>query len=101
MSDYPSCTEDDEDDDYGDPLPKVFIQQANSAFRHLQAFLLQHTTNTSNTYRLLTELKRDLLQSSNNAITQTHIVRLFSENYMMFFLFYICMINILLLFRVF
>ena len=79
MSVEPSCTGDDEDDDYGDPLLKVSIQQASSAFRHLQAFLLQHTTNASNTYRLLTELERDLLQSSNNASTQTRITDFFQK----------------------
>ena len=75
----PSCTTEDETDDFGDPLPKVSVQQANSAFRDIQAFLIRNSTNADKTYRLLRELEVDLLRSSNNACIQTSITDFFKK----------------------
>lgn len=77
MSFDPSATADDEVDDFGDPLPRVSVQQANSAFQDIQAFLLRNTTNADKTYKLLRELDIDLLASTNNACVQTSIFDFF------------------------
>ena len=69
--------EEAEEDDTGDPLPMVSSQQAFSAFRELQAYLLRHSKDSDQSYPILRELELLLTQTASNTCKQSLITDFF------------------------
>ena len=55
-----TLTDGEDDDDTGDPLPKVTNHQAYAAFQDIQAYLLCNSSGADRSYRILRDLEIEL-----------------------------------------
>ena len=64
---------DDEQDDIGDPVPRVSYQTATEAYKNIQAYLLRNSDNPESTFRILKDLDIALTKASSNSLSQSVI----------------------------
>ena len=60
------------DDDTGDPLPRVTSKQAFAAFMDIQAYLLCHGSEADRAYHIMRDLENELLTPLSNELCGLH-----------------------------